>query len=324
MIIQEINIITFQIIIASVLDMLFADPYWFPHPVKGIGKIIDYGEIVLRKSSIPEKISGLVLTVFVVGFSYFVTLVLIKWCLGFGDGIQLFVNAVIVYFAISIRGLVKEAEIIINKLENDDIEGARNALSNIVGRDTKSLSEKQIMQACIESLAENMVDGILSPLFFAFIGGAPLAIAYKAVNTLDSMIGYKNKRYINFGLVAAKLDDAANFFPARISRVIIPAASFICGASPYKSMMVSLRDGHKHPSPNSAISEAAFAGALRIQLGGDAVYNGVRSGRPVLGTADDELTLNKVKKAIQIVYVSSFLSIITGIVVLFIIKGKLN
>lgn len=314
------NPIAFQIIIASILDIMLADPYWFPHPVKGIGKIINYGETMLRFAGFTERLGGIILTVFVTSISYFSTLLVINICLEFGDLCKLLISAVLIYFTLSIKGLVKEAKKIILLLENDDLQGARRSLANIVGRDTGNLDKSQIQRACIESIAENIVDGVLSSLFYAFIGGAPLAMAYKAINTLDSMIGYKNERYLKFGWAGARLDDVANYLPARISRFFIPLAALICGANVYKSLTVSMFEGHKHPSPNSGISEAAFAGALGIRLGGESTYNGVVSNKPFIGDEDELVSIAKMKKAIHLVYATSFIAIFFGIVVLTIVN----
>lgn len=316
----ENNPIYFQIIIAFFLDLIMGDPYWFPHPVKGIGRIIQFCESELRKVRIPERLSGVVLAVFVAAGTYFVTQQFVKLIMGFGEIYQIAVSIVIIYFTLSVRGLVNEAKKIISMLRLDNLQGARRELSNIVGRDTAGLNKDQIKRACIESLAENVVDGIVSPLFFAFIGGAPLAMAYKAINTLDSMVGYKNDRYLRFGWASARLDDIANFLPARITFGLIPIASLLCASSPFNSLEMGLRDGHKHPSPNSGIPEALFAGALRVQLGGACTYNGVNSCKPLIGDAEEPLSVRKIEKTIQIVYVSSFLTIIPGVAVLWIVN----
>lgn len=309
-----------QIVIALFLDLLVGDPHWFPHPVRGIGKIIESGEYVLRNVCIPERIAGVVLSLFVVAFVYFMTRQFVLFAGGLGEIYKVAATIVIIYFTLSIRGLVKEARKIILMLRLDNIEGARNQLANIVGRDTANLSKDQIRRACIESVAENMVDGIMSPLFFAFIGGAPLAMAYKAINTLDSMVGYKNSKYIRFGWASARLDDVVNFVPARITFGLVPIASFLCAESPLKSIKTGLRDWHKHPSPNSGIPEALFAGALRVQLGGKCSYNSVSCDKPVIGDAEMPLSENKIEKAIHIVYVCSFLATIFGSVVLFVVS----
>ncbi|MGR3318008.1 MAG: adenosylcobinamide-phosphate synthase CbiB [Candidatus Anammoxibacter sp.] len=302
-----------QIIIAFVVDLAIGDPYWFPHPVKGIGKIIQIMESKLRRFNLSDKFAGAVLAVVVVVCVYFMTLLLVELAGVFGKISQATVSITIIYFSLSVRGLVTEAKKIVLMLKKDNLQGARQGLSNIVGRDTANLKTDQVKRACIESLSENMVDGIIAPLFFAFIGGAPLAMAYKAINTLDSMVGYKNDRYIKFGWASARLDDIANFIPARITIGLVPIASYICASSPLNSLRIWLRDGHKHPSPNSGIPEALFAGALRIQLGGDCSYNGVNVKKSVIGDSLEIVTVKKILKAIQLVYVCSGLAIAFGV-----------
>lgn len=316
----ENNLIYFKIMMAFFIDLAAGDPHWFPHPVKGIGKIIQLGESALRYLRIPERLAGIVLAIFVVACVYLATQQFVKFMNGFGGMYETAASIVIIYLTISVRGLVKEAKKIITMLKSDDLHGARRELANIVGRDTANLDKDQIQRACIESLAENTVDGIISPLFFAFIGGAPLAMAYKAINTLDSMVGYKNDRYLKFGWASARLDDVANFLPARFMILLTPIASFLCAANPLNSLKIGLRDGHKHPSPNSGISEALFAGALRVQLGGSCSYNEINSDKPLIGDAEEELSVKKIEKAALMVYICAFLTIIFGTGVLMIVE----
>ncbi|MGR3220153.1 MAG: adenosylcobinamide-phosphate synthase CbiB [Candidatus Anammoxibacter sp.] len=315
----ESDLLYLQIIIAFFIDMVIGDPYRFPHPVKGIGKLIQFMERKLRNVRIPERLAGVILAGFVVVCVYFITLQFVQFAGTFGKTCQIAASTIVIYFCLSMRGLVTEAKKIILMLKKDDLQGARRVLSNIVGRDTANLTTDQVKRACIESIAENMVDGIIAPLFFAFIGGAPLAMAYKAVNTLDSMVGYKNARYIKFGWASAKLDDAANFIPARITIWLVPIASFICAAGPLNSLRIWLRDSHKHPSPNSGIPEALFAGALRVQLGGDCSYNGVNVKKSVIGDEQEILKIKTISKAIQLVYMCSGLTIALGVTVLLIV-----
>ena len=313
------NQVSLQILIAFLCDLGLGDPYWFPHPVKGIGKIIEFCESRLRNLHISERAAGLILTIFVVFSVYFVTHQFIRFVGFFGQVYQTCLSIIIIYFTLSIRGLIKEAKKIIFLLESDKIEDARTELRNIVGRDTVNLNKSEIKRACIESLAENMVDGIISPIFFAFIGGAPFAMAYKAINTLDSMVGYKNSKYIRFGWASARLDDVANFIPARITFILIPVASFICLASSINSLRIGFRDGDKHPSPNSGIPEALFAGALKVQLGGPCSYNGVNSDKQFIGDPETALSVRKIEKSIHIIYVCTFLAIIFGYIILFLV-----
>jgi len=186
----------------------------------------------------------------------------------------------------------------------------------IVGRDTKNLNEREIIRATVETIAESTVDGIISPLFYAFIGGAPLAVVYKSVNTLDSMIGYRNERYINFGWAAAKLDDFVNFIPARISAIFLPVAAWFSGNSGFNSLRIALRDKKNNPSPNSGIPEAAFAGALGVQLGGLNFYNSVPILKPTIGDNIHYLEMKHIRESIKIFYICSFLFVISGILLL--------
>ena len=175
-----------------------------------------------------------------------------------------------------------------------------------MGRDTAQLNEKDIIRAAIESLSENTVDGIISPIFYACIGGAPLAMAYKAVSTLDSMIGYRNEKYIDLGWFSARLDDAANYIPARLSVVLIAlAALFLYPRRALRAFKTGIRDGHKSPSPNSGYAEACFAGALGIQLGGGSTYGGRLSHKPLLGTHEQEIQSSDILKAIRLLWLAS-------------------
>ena len=222
-------------------------------------------------------------------------------------------GALIIYFSISIKSLAFEAKNVMTSLKENDLIKARKFLAKIVGRDTVHLNEEQIMRACVETVAEGSVDGVLSPLFYSFIGGPIGAIAYKAVNTLDSMVGYKNEKYIRFGWASARLDDVANYIPARISCLLIPTASFLCGCSFKRSLKIALRDGRKHESPNSGIPEAAIAGALGVQLGGPSTYQGEFVEKPFIGDNQNQLTLKSVDTAVKITYVTSILFLIFGI-----------
>jgi adenosylcobinamide-phosphate synthase len=223
------------------------------------------------------------------------------------------VSSFLLYTAFAAKDLKVESMEVFRALKDRDLNRARKKLSMIVGRDTNNLSEPEIIRASVETVAENTVDGIISPLFYAFLGGAPLALAYKAVSTLDSMVGYKNERYMNFGWASARLDDLANFIPARISILLLPVASFLTGKDGINSWRVVLRDGRKNPSPNSGIPEAAIAGALRVQLGGVNFYNSVASSEPVIGDSLNTLEAGHIKESIRISHISSALLLLIGI-----------
>ncbi|MDN3513942.1 MAG: adenosylcobinamide-phosphate synthase CbiB [Candidatus Brocadia sp.] len=309
-----------QVAIAFIVDIAIGDPQWPYHPVRLIGRAIESTEFTLRRLPVPERLSGILLTTLIVLGTYLsisaVMLVAGQWCFLCG----VIIGAAIAYFTISTKSLADEAKKVMTLLKENDLISARRALSQIVGRDTDRLNAEQIIRACVETVAEGIVDGVVSPLFYFFVGGPAAAMAYKAVNTLDSMVGYKNERYIRLGWASARLDDMANYIPARICAVLIPAASFLCGYGFTRSLRIAFRDGRKHESPNSGIPEAAIAGALGVQLGGESIYQGEVVEKPFIGDARNQLTLKAIDIAIKILYVASTLFLICGIGVVVCIK----
>ena len=307
-----------QIGIAFLLDIMIGDPRWFPHPVRMIGVCIEYFEKILRKLIPSERVAGISLTIIIVFGTYLVTYQIlvffyeIRWSLG------ILASIIIIFFSLSTRDLLREAGNVLKALKSGNLKKARKNLSRIVGRDTHNLSEEQVATGCIETSAENIVDGIIAPLFYAFIGGPALAMAYKAINTLDSMVGYKNEKYLNFGWASANLDDIANFIPARIAAIILPISSYICGADYSNSVKILKRDGQKHPSPNSGIPEAAIAGALRIRLGGPNIYNDVPSDKPYIGDPQKNVCFDDINSTSKIVMVSAIISVVFGVAFLLI------
>ena len=302
-----------QIGIAFLLDIMIGDPRWFPHPVRMIGVCIEYVEKMLRRLVPSEQLAGMLLAFIIVVGTYLVTYQLlvffyeIRWSLG------ILVSIIIIFFSLSTRDLLRETGNVLSALKSGDLKQARKNLARIVGRDTQNLSEEQIATGCIETSAENIVDGIIAPLFYAFIGGPALAMAYKSINTLDSMVGYKNEKYLNFGWASAKLDDIVNFIPARIAAVVLPIASYLCGANYSNSVKILKRDGQKHPSPNSGIPEAAIAGALGIRLGGPSVYNDIRSDKHFIGDPQRNVSFDDISSTSKIVMVSAIISVVVGI-----------
>ena len=305
------------IIIAYILDLIFGDPRRFPHPVKGIGWMAVKTEPLFRKGRFAcrnEKIAGAIFAFAIIVITWGLTFIVIHYCFSlnlFCLGLAL--SAFLIYTSLSIKDLRQESMQVYLALKRMDINSARKKLSNIVGRNTGNLGERDIIRATVETIAENTVDGIISPLFYAFIGGAPLVLAYKAINTLDSMVGYKNEKYKNFGWASAKVDDWANFIPARLSIFLLPLASFISGKSGVNSMRIILRDRKKSPSPNSGIPEAGIAGALGIQLGGLNFYNSVPVRKPFIGNEKNPVEIEHIKESIRICYVCSLLSLIAGL-----------
>lgn len=302
-----------QIAVAYILDIVIGDPQWSYHPVRLIGRSIEGMESRLRRLPVPECTGGIMLTTLIVLGTYLVTCAVVfvvrQWCFL----CEIIVGAIIAYFAISVKSLADEAKEVMTFLKKNDLIQARQALSRIVGRDTGHLTEEQIVRACVETVAESSVDGIVSPLFYFFVGGPAATMAYKAVNTLDSMVGYKNEKYIRFGWASARLDDIVNYIPARICAVLIPLASFLCGCGFTRSLRIAFRDGRKHESLNSGIPEAAMAGALRVQLGGPSTYQGEVVERPFLGDAQNQLTVKSIDIAVKIMYVASALFLACGI-----------
>ena len=310
--------LVFQIIIAFILDILIGDPRWLPHPVRIIGKCIAFLEKVLRKKFASERMAGIFLAVIVVYGTYSLTCELLSIFGSMGKIWEITIGTIIIFFSLSTRDLLKEAKVVMLELKSGNLGQARNSLSRIVGRDTHNLNEQQITRACVETTAESSVDGIIAPLFYAFIGGPALAMAYKAVNTLDSMVGYKNQKYIDFGWASAKLDDIANYVPARIAALILPLSSYICGKEYLNSIRIIKRDGQNHPSPNSGIPEAAIAGALGIRLGGASTYQGVISYKPFIGDPANDIVLDNINHTSRIVFVAAVLSVAFGISIMLI------
>jgi len=308
-----------EIITAYFLDLIIGDPYWLPHPVRIIGKVIEYLERTLRKNNQnqqTEKIKGIILTVITVGLSYFIIYFLIYTAGIISPGLKFAFSSFFIFTTLSTKNLGEEAFSVYRALKEDNLELARKRVSRIVGRDTKDLNEEEIVRATIESIAEGTVDGIISPLFYAVLGGAPLATAYKAVNTLDSMVGYKNEKYLQFGWFSAKLDDLVNYLPARISVLLIPVASLLVRQRGLMALRAIFRDGKKSPSPNARIPEAGFAGSLGIQLGGVNFYRGLKEYRPILGEKLKEISPKDILKAILLSCTVSMLMFLSGLVIL--------
>lgn len=305
------------VVYSYIADLIIGDPEWFPHPVRGMGKLISFLDRRLNKrdSLLMGRIKGVILTLAVVGVSG----CLAYLCMTFVGKLNPFlVNLAWVYLGyttLSIKDLFLKSKAVLAKLEANSFAEARIKLSQIVGRDTQDLSQEKIIKATIESIAENTNDGIIAPLFYLFLGGPILAILYKAINTLDSMVGYKNESYNHFGWFSAKLDDVANFLPARISGLLILTASLILRKNFKDSFKIMFRDGRKHPSPNSGISEAAMAGALGIRLGGPSTYHGELEDKPYIGKDKVSTKPLLINAALAISFVASFLMISIGVLV---------
>ena len=296
-----------KIWIAYVLDLIFGDPQNVVHPVQVIGKIISVGEKVLLRKKY-KFLAGAVLNIFTVSITYTLMYLISK-----SVKISVFfmiIEIYLMYTIFSINSLAREGNRVYRILKEGDIEKARKDLSYLVSRDTETMDEKMIIRSTMETISENTVDGIVAPMFYMFLGGMPLAMAYKAINTLDSMVGYKNEKYMDFGKFSAKVDDAANFIPARITGILIVLASMILGYDYKNSLKIFIRDRKNHSSPNSAHSEASVAGALGVQFGGKVSYFGKEIDKPTIGDKTKEFELEDIRKNIRIMYVTSFLSLV--------------
>lgn len=301
------------IIIGYVLDLLFGDPYWIPHPIRFIGQGIKKTEELLRKifyEENKEKIGGVFLTAIVVVATYLITFFSLKLFRVINPLVGNLVSCFWIFQILATKSLAIESRKVIYPLKDGDILEARKYLSYIVGRDTTHLDEKQIIRATVETVAENISDGIIAPLFYILIGGVPLGMAYKAINTLDSMVGYKNEKYIFFGWASAKIDDLANYIPARITATLIVFSSSLVGFNYKNSLKVLLRDRRNHKSPNAGYPESAVAGALEVQLGGTNIYFGKPIEKPTIGDKIRNLEIEDINKTIKIMYMTSFTAII--------------
>ena len=290
--------------IALLLDFCIGDPRWFPHPVRGIGWLIKKLEERLYGSS-HRRLAGCVLLVSTVSITC-ACAYLVLWMAGnMGRYVQLAAAVVLIWTTVSVRDLYDHAEQVRLALQQGDLAKARSKLSAMVSRDTANLQESEVARGCIESVAENLVDGIISPLFFALLGGPVLAFALKATSTLDSMVGYRTARYREFGWASARADDVLNFIPARLLFTTLPLAAAVVRDHALKCVKTMFRDGDKSTSPNSGIPEAGFAGALGIQLGGTSMYAGVVIAKPYLNEEARQATRNDIRRAQILLYAAS-------------------
>lgn len=305
----------FLVISSYIADLLLGDPEWFPHPVRGVGRLVSLldNRLGAKACKWVERINGMVLAFSVIGITFIVAYLSLELLRKVNPLLGSLSLVYLGYTTLSIKDLRDKAKAILKELENNSIIGARRQLSKIVGRDTQDLNQERIIKATIESIAENTNDGIIAPLFYLVLGGPILAIIYKAINTLDSMVGYKNERYIYFGWFSAKLDDVVNFIPARITAILISLSSLILGKDFKDSFKTMLRDGRRHPSLNSGFSEAAMAGALGIRLGGHSYYQGKILAKPYLGEEKREAKPSCIDEALAISLVTSIVMVSIGI-----------
>ena len=301
------------------LDALFGDPAWLPHPVVYMGKAISKLEKFLRPR-LPKTPQGELLGGAIVAFCLPVGTFLLTGlvCWGAAQLHPLLGLAVQMFWcgqALAARGLVQESTNVYKELKKPDLPGARKAVSRIVGRDTAELTAEGVTKAAVETVAENASDGVIAPLLYMLIGGAPLALTYKAINTMDSMLGYKNEKYLYFGRVPAKLDDVANYIPSRLAGLLWVAAAALTGNSARGAWKIWRRDRRRHASPNSAQTESACAGALGVQLAGPAYYFGQYYPKLTIGDALRPIEPEDILRANQMMYVASAFALAWGVAI---------
>ncbi|MFO7713430.1 adenosylcobinamide-phosphate synthase CbiB [Desulfosarcina sp.] len=291
--------------LAVALDMLLGDPLWLPHPVRWMGKAIERLEPRFRLLPMRPLASGAFMAALLVATVWMVCLLLVRLAASVHPFAAIILQTLMLYTCISARSLAEAAMNVGSTLAESGLSAGRRAVSMIVGREVDRLDQAGIARATVETVAENLVDGVVSPLFFAVLGGAPLAMAYKMVNTLDSMVGYKNDRYLLFGRFAARMDDAANFIPARLSVPVIALAAHLINGRGRAVLKIARRDGRAHPSPNAGFPEAAFAGALGLWMGGPNRYHGRLVRKPVIGRGLSEARPVHIRQACRLMLATS-------------------
>ncbi len=301
------------LLIGSAVDLLVGDPHGFPHPVVLIGKIISALERALRrlfpKTELGENFAGGLLWVLTAGLSFAVPYFLLRLCYQVTPWLGLAVESTMCWQILAAKSLRDETMKVHAALETGDLDASRYAVSMIVGRDTQRLDAKGVARAAVETVAENTSDGVVAPMLFIALGGAPMGFFYKAVNTMDSMLGYVEPPYKNIGLVPAKLDDVMNFIPARVSALLMLAAGALLGMDVRHGWRIFCRDRYHHASPNSAQTESVCAGLMGLRLAGDAWYHGVLHKKPYIGDPVREIENGDILRVCRLLFVTSALSL---------------
>lgn len=303
------------VLVAVIVDIVIGDPRWMPHPVVYIGRLISEGEALIRgRTSTARglKIGGILMTLVVVVGTYLLFAGLLWLAYRIDTRLGWVLSVYFMSQTLAINSLCKHAAAAAAPLARGDLAQARAALAMMVGRDTANLEEQEIVRGVVETVAENTVDGITAPLFYGFLGGPPLAMAYKAINTLDSMIGYKDERYRDMGWAGARLDDVANYIPARLTGLLYLVLAPLTPGGLGNVWRVMRNDAGRHPSPNSGIPEAAVAGALEVQLGGVNYYRGVASARATMGEKKRILQIRHIYQGLYIMLAVSGLMLGLG------------
>jgi adenosylcobinamide-phosphate synthase len=307
-----------ELAMACILDAAIGDPRWFPHPVRWMGFLVDWYDRLVHRlflSSVKQRMAGVLLAVALPVGAYAFGALFIWFGSSIGPVWGSAAAVLLAWTTLAARDLIDHVAAVQRALQSASLAEARSAVAKIVGRDTEEMDESDIVRATVETIAESTADGIMAPLFYLVLGGAPLALAYKAVSTLDSMIGHVDDRYRWIGWASARLDDVANFLPARITALLLVLSAGIVSRSwpaIQRAWKILLRDGGQHPSPNSGRPEAAMAGALGVQLGGTNRYDGLPIVRPSLGDPDQTLTRAHIDKALTLMLWTSLIGVLLG------------
>lgn len=315
--------LAFSLLAGFLIDCIVGDPHCLPHPVRFMGSLISFLERRLNKASDPAKIQRLK------GFILVFCLISVTFLLSYGlifvsrlihPFLSFFFESLMCWNCIAAKSLYSESMKVCRELKKNDLNGARKAVSMIVGRDTDVLDEKGVAKAAVETVAENTSDGVVAPVFFIALFGASGGMVYKAINTMDSMIAYKNERFKNFGFFAARLDDAANLIPARFSAILMVLSALILAVFPFKqrfrpvnAVKIFFRDRYKHASPNSAQTESVVAGALGLQLAGDTVYEGKVEKKDFIGDALREVEAKDIFRSNLLMYAAAIFAIVISV-----------
>lgn len=302
--------ILIPLIVGYLLDLLFGDPYNMPHPVKLFGRLISLADNRLNKGA-NRFFKGLVTSMVLITTTWISLFIIVKSLTDL-PWVYYPLASILVYWGLANKCLIDETRLVEKALSENGLDAGRKQLSYIVGRDTSKLNANQIRTAVLETLSENLSDGVIAPLFYYALGGIPLMLAYKMINTLDSMIGYKNDKYLHFGKFAAKLDDVANFIPARITAILMVLITWN-----KRGVQFIFNFGNKHASPNSGYPEAALAGILNCRFGGPNQYHGIIVDKPYIGYNNRQLTYNDLQKALKINHLVTLASVLM-IVIIFI------
>jgi adenosylcobinamide-phosphate synthase len=308
-----------ELLMASVLDALVGDPHRLPHPVRVMGRGISWFDQGIRgvcRGAISLRLAGVCLAVGLPIATFLIVSVIIEEAEGFAEWLGSALSIGLAATTLAARDLWDHVRAVDGLLQAGELPAARRAVAMIVGRDTEGLSESEVARATVETVAESTADGVIAPMFYLTIGGAPLALAYKAINTLDSMIGHRDDRYVDLGWASARLDDVVNWIPARVTALLLIIGACVVTRQPERirnGWRVLRRDGGKHPSPNSGRPEAALAGALGVRLGGTNFYDGVPQDRPMLDPEGREPGQSDIASAAKVMAIASVLGVLLAV-----------